>query len=382
LAVAALATALALVAILLRWRGSDLPAHFFRVGLVERDGFKVWNNFWFGGHHTLGYGVLFPVLGAAAGIWAVAVASAGTSAYLVDRLLLATTGERRPLASLAFAAGTVTNVAIGRLPFALGLTIGVAALLALARDRPVLAALASAATSTASPVVSVFLAIVYAALAATSSGRRRRTAIALGAAAVVPVVAVALLYPQGGTFPFRWTALVWVLVAATFVALEVPIARGWERQLDMRFHPQFYEPGLTAEEFHRFLLDGGVGLVALPDARLDDSGVEEAALVEAGLAYLRPVWADEGWRLWEVVDATGLVDGDAEAIAIESDRLYLRVRSQGDVVVRQRASALWATDPPMCVEEDPDGWILLRDVAPGDVVLYLAGPTTPDPCPP
>ena len=39
-----LATALALLAIGMRWRGSDLPAHFFRVALVERDGFQVWNN--------------------------------------------------------------------------------------------------------------------------------------------------------------------------------------------------------------------------------------------------------------------------------------------------------------------------------------------------
>ena len=66
---AAVAAALALVAIALRWRGSDLPAHFFRVAIVERDGFEIWNNQWFGGHHTLGYGALFPVLGAAFGIW-------------------------------------------------------------------------------------------------------------------------------------------------------------------------------------------------------------------------------------------------------------------------------------------------------------------------
>ena len=31
----AVATVLALMAIALRWRGSDLPAHFFRVALVE-----------------------------------------------------------------------------------------------------------------------------------------------------------------------------------------------------------------------------------------------------------------------------------------------------------------------------------------------------------
>ena len=112
---------LASLAVALRWRGSDLPAHFFRVALVERDGFEIWNNQWFGGHHTLGYGALFPLLGATLGIWTVAVLSAGAAALLADLLITRGLGRRCVPASLWFAAGTVTNVAIGRLPFALGL---------------------------------------------------------------------------------------------------------------------------------------------------------------------------------------------------------------------------------------------------------------------
>ena len=65
----------AITAIALRWRGGDLPAHWFRVALVREDGFQIWNNQWFGGHHTLGYGALVPVLGAAIGLWTVAVLS-------------------------------------------------------------------------------------------------------------------------------------------------------------------------------------------------------------------------------------------------------------------------------------------------------------------
>ena len=91
---AALAAALALVAIGMRWRGSDLPAHFFRVALVERDGFEIWNNQWFGGHHTLGYGALLPVFGAAFGIWPVAVVSAAASALLADILITRGLGHR------------------------------------------------------------------------------------------------------------------------------------------------------------------------------------------------------------------------------------------------------------------------------------------------
>lgn len=493
---ATLAAALALAAVLLRWRGSDLPAHIFRVGLVERDGFKVWNNFWFGGHHTLGHGVLFPVLGAAAGIWTVAVLSAGASAFLADRLLLAATGRRQWWAAWWFAAGTVTNVAIGRLPFALGLTIGLASLLAVARGHLVVAGLLAASTSAASPVVAVFLGVIFAGWLVAATGRDRLAAAALGAAAVVPIGVIAALYPQGGTFPFRWGALVWVLVVcgvalavipaqhrlvratigvyaavsvlafcvptplganvtrlgmyatgpvvlalgvpgrlrtgllvlvlwwqwspaldgilragrdpsterayyqplldrlvsadggldrveivptrrhweAAFVALEIPIARGWERQLDMRFHPQFYEPGLTAEELHAFLLDTGVRYVALPNAPLDSSGIEEAALLEGGLPFLREAWNLEHWRVWEVLDGTGLVEGPAELLGIDSDRLTLRITGPGDVLIRVRASALWSADPPACIEPTVDGWIVLHDVAPGEVLVFLDDP--------
>ncbi|MGI9051750.1 MAG: hypothetical protein ACR2HQ_03730, partial [Ilumatobacteraceae bacterium] len=158
---AAVAGGLAVLAVVLRWRGSDLPAHLFRIDIVERDGFEIWNNHWYGGHHTLGYGFAFPVLGAALGIWTVAIASAALSAFLVDRLIVAATGRRNLVASLWFAVGTLTNVAIGRLPFALGLTVGLLAILA-ARHRSIVpAALAPAATAAGSPRGSVFLAPVF-----------------------------------------------------------------------------------------------------------------------------------------------------------------------------------------------------------------------------
>ena len=96
---------------------------------------------------------------------------------------------------------------------------------------------------------------------------------------------------------------------SAYVALEVPIARGWERQLDERFDPQFNAPGLTSEGFHDWLLDRGVRYVALSDAPVDSSGEEEAALLAAGLSYLRPAYTDAHWKVWEVVDGTGLVTG-------------------------------------------------------------------------
>jgi hypothetical protein len=492
----AVAAALALTVILMGWRGSDLPAHFFRVALVEQDGVQVWNNYWFGGHHTLGYGVLFPVLGALIGIWTVAVASAAGSALLADMLIRRATGRRHWWASLWFAAGTVTNVAVGRLPFALGMTVALGALVAAQHRRMILTALLTVLTAVASPVVSVFLTIIFTAWSLTSSGLERRRFAALAGAAIVPVLVISLMYPQGGSFPFRWTALLWTLVVCAvvvvlvpadqrlvrwtavlygaasiaafllptplganitrlgmyaagpvlltftnvrrlavagvlggilfwqwspafdsilrsrrdlsteqayyrplvnflslvdtedtrieivptgrhwetaYVATHFPIARGWERQLDRRFHPQFYEPGLTDAELHRWLLESGVGYVALADTSIDDSGVEEAALVASNPPYLRPVWSSDHWRVWEVVGSPGLLDGPAELVEFGTDSVRLRVLSRGDVLVRVHASAFWASDPDVCIEANDDGWVVLRDVRPGSLELYLDG---------
>lgn len=494
LAPAVVAAGLATMAILLRWRGSDLPAHFFRVGLVERYGFEVWNNFWFAGHHTLGYGAMFPVLGAAVGIWTVAIATAALSALLADLLISTAIGHRSWPASLWFAVGTVTNVAVGRLPFALGLTIGLGALLAAQHRRLVALLVLAAATATASPVVSVFLAIILGAWAVISVGRDRWRFVAAAIVAVLPVLAVSAIYPQGGMFPFRWTALLFTLLVcvavvalvpasarlvrvtaglyalaclaaffvptplganitrfgmyaaapvllatatsrrvatsaavavlawwqwspaldaivragkdpstseayyrpllaflesahtqparvevvptrrhweSAFVALHVPIARGWERQLDERFNPQFNEPGLTAEGYRSWLLDWGVQYVALADAPVDGAGEQEAALLGHGLGYLRPVYTDAHWKVWEVIDATGLADGPAQVVGLGIDTVTLQVQARGDVLVRIHGSRFWNADPVTCIETTRDGWILLRDARPGRLQLFL-----------
>ncbi len=48
--------------------------------------------------------------------------------------------------------------------------------------------------------------------------------------------------------------------------------------------------------------------IALPDVDLDEGGEAEAALLERGVPWLRLVRTTEHWRIWEVVDATPIVD--------------------------------------------------------------------------
>src|SRR4051794_18683462 len=43
---------------------ADMAGHTFRTWLFERDGVAVWNAQWYGGHHVLGYSLLYAPLAA------------------------------------------------------------------------------------------------------------------------------------------------------------------------------------------------------------------------------------------------------------------------------------------------------------------------------
>src|SRR4051812_28171833 len=154
-----IATALALLVIVMGWRGSDLPAQLFRVELFRRDGFVLWNSQWFAGHPTLDYSVLSPVLGALTGPIALGAASGIASAFLFHRLVFRAFGPAALVGSIWFATSTVTNLLVGRVTFALGLTFALGALFALQRRRGWIAGVCAMLCALASPVAGVFLAV-------------------------------------------------------------------------------------------------------------------------------------------------------------------------------------------------------------------------------
>ncbi len=491
---------LAVMAGVAGWRGADVPNHQFRIELFRRAGFTVWSSAWYGGHHTPGYSVLLPSLGALLGPGLVGVLAALASAAGFDRLvrrLPGVAGARADWASLIFAAGTVVNLAVGRLAFALGLAFGLAALVAgvertSSRAWLLAAAALSSVTALASPVAGCFLALVWVAGAVVARSGRWA---GLAACALTPVMAVALVFPEGGRFPFRAGALAWVVVAcgvavvllprewpvvrvgaalyaaaalvtfavanpvganitrlgmfvaaplvvagakwpraalavvvslllwwqwspaidavaragrdpstqasyyapllafladaggpagrveipftrrhyeAAFVAPSVPLARGWERQLDMKVNSLFYEPGqLNAETYRAWLLDTGVRHVALADAALDPSARAEAALIRAGQPYLRLAWRSLHWTVWEVVGSPGLASGPAEVVGQTADTVTLQAQAAGSVLVRVRDSAFWSVDGPACIATGgTDHWVRLEVTAPGRLVLH------------
>ena len=112
---------------------------------------------------------------------------------------------------------------------------------------------------------------------------------------------------------------------AYYVAQDFPIARGWERQLDLRDNEVLYRSDLTADQLHEWLVSSGVGLVALPDAPLDHWSHREADLIRDGQPWLTPVWSDAHWRVWRVSDSAGLLSGSARMTAL-GDRLVLAGR--------------------------------------------------------
>lgn len=537
---AALALLLAVAGWMLQLHGGDLAAQLHRAALVARDGFVLWDASWFGGHLTPGYSVLHPLLAAPLGVWPLAVASAVVAAWAFDSVLRRHAPAVGAAPGLWFAAGTVVNLAVGRLAFALGLAVGLLAVLAASRRMLVLAGVLSLLTPLASPVAGAFLALAWTAQAVVS---RRFGLLGLAFLTVVPVAVTTALFPRGGDFPFGPGALVVTLVACALVGWvvtpvapavrvgaalygatavvafvldspaganvtrlgmffawpllvagyrsdgltlpfrELPaalaaqwrrrsrgeglrpllaspagrsglvlvaapllltwqwtpaldglvraaddpsleasfhqplvefldaqggdpfrvevvplarhgesvhvaehhaLARGWDRQLDRRHHQLFYGGTLTEAEYRAWLAREGVRFVALAAAPLDRAGRAEAALLEAGVAGLRPVLVTASWRVWEVQRSAGLVDGPARLVTVRSDEVVLDAYGTGSTVVRIRADGRWTVDGPACLlPATEEGWLRLQVRRPGRIdlapaTLEVAGPGCED----
>ncbi len=475
---------------------ADLAAQEYRAEL----GLTLWNNGWFAGHHTPGYSVLFPPLGGALGVRLTGALAAVAAAALFAPLARRHWGERAGgAAALWFAAGTTAVLLTGRLTFLLGVAIGAGALLALASERRAPAAVLAAATTLASPVAGLFLALCVTAWALAASAQQRARAwgwgAAIAAAALAPIAITVVLFPEGGTHNLVassfWPALAtslalaallpareralrvgallyalllvaafvidsplggnatrlgalatgpvllgaligrrrpWLIVALAAAAAYwpvypavrdvvrasgdpsvgvgyyaplldflhdrpgsfrveipytanhwearrvaggrdgIPLARGWERQLDRRYGALFYDGSLDAATYRAWLDRHAVAYVAVPDVPLDDAGRDEARLVRAGLPYLRPVWHDAHWRVLAVSRPRPVADG-ASATLMPSG-VTLRVPRAGTVRLRVRPTRWWrVTAGHACVSEGPGETTRVQVAKPGTVRL-------------
>jgi hypothetical protein len=201
----------------------DLAAQLHRVGMFRSDGFAVWDNRWYGGHHVPGYSLVFPAVGAAIGVRLAGAVAAVASAAIFEALV----GPRRSTAACWwFAVGCSADLLIGRLTYALGVAFGLAAVTALVRARPRLAVLLAAACATTSPVAGLFLALIMIA-AAMGTPDRRRDALIAGTAALTVVLVLSAAFPEGGSQPFSARSFAVTLG----ISLAAAIAVGPQRHL-------------------------------------------------------------------------------------------------------------------------------------------------------
>jgi hypothetical protein len=498
--VAPVAAAIALAAVYLIWepRTVDLAAHTFRADLFAEEGFTIWNGQWYGGHHTPAYSIISPPLAWLLGPPLALALAAVASAALFPPLARRAFGDRRARwGSLWFGIGTGTLLFTARLPFAVGVAFGLAALLALQRRRYGWAIVFAALCSLGSPVAGLFLAMAGVAFALAANGDRikRYEGLAIAVAAFVPPLFLSWAFPEGGWAPFpftaylpipafalaclvvlpreqralRWGAALYgigatvallmetpmggnavrlgalfggpVLLCAlwgrpimrrlwavpllavgfaalafwqwspavrdvvkyiedpaaksdyfeplrTFlntlpdqrrveipftrshwegaeVAMDVPLARGWLRQLDTGLHPIFYKGEMSRLTYASWLADNAVRYVALPSAKPDRSSYRERALIEEGLRYLRLRWKSREWRVYEVLLPAPIVipQGDANIVLeqMQSDEFLLDVKTPGEAIVKVRWTPYWYASNGACVEPNGDWTRVIAD---------------------
>lgn len=152
------------------------------------------------------------------------------------------------------------------------------------------------------------------------------------------------------------------------LAAVVPLARGWERQVDNARNPLFYQGALTPERYHAWLRDNAVRYVAISTARPDYAAQVEAAIVRAGQPWLVPVWHDTEWSLFRVVGTAPLASGPARVLRTSPTHLTLVVRTPGNSLVRVRWSPLLTVTPGASLRAHGD-WTLLQARHPGHYTI-------------
>jgi len=498
----AITAALGVAYLLVEPKTADLAAATFRADLWDEHGFVLVNEAWYSGHSVPGYSLLYPPLGALFGPALVLLASALAATALFSALATRAFGRDAWPGVIWFGLAAAVAMWGGRVPFALGLALGLGALLALQRERTLIACLLATLTPLASPVAGLFLALAAAAAVLGVRVRLWPAAATLAHRAVAPAIAVAIVafaltavlgivFPTPGWEPFRlsmylwlagasialfllvpteraairWGALLYLLLGtaafllhtpvgdnavrlgytfagpllamsliasrprlllllalpllywqwtatandvylglnsptaeasfeaplvselerladgravrveipptrtrweAVHVAEQLPLARGWLRQLESDDFALFEGDDLDAASYHRWLIEHGISYVALTRASsLDYLARDEADLLDYGyLPYLREVWSNDDWRLWEVLGADGepqepgapLAGEGATVIDLGPDGYSVDVDEPGEYVLRIRPEP-WqqVVAGEACIEDAGDG---------------------------
>ena len=456
----------------------DLAAQVARASAAGH-GVRIWWESWYGGTAVPSYSVLCGPLMHAIGVRGTGILA--TAAVAVLSGMLARSSTRPRLTAAVAASAATVNLVSGRITFAVGLALALAAVVLFTRGRPTLALLPAVVAGLASPLASLVPILVGGAYVLVSAGRARWHGLLLASAAAAPIGVLSLLYSGPSVMPFDLTGLsfgllacggvaalttsrtvravallsgalavaaylipsplgsnairlpllagvplvvatgrrprsttfviavlaglTWAgtnligdLVAATgpstgaafyqpildrfpagltdhrievvdpsshgadlYLGTRLPLARGWERQVDYAENPLFYDGTLSPASYRTWLDRMAVKWVALPAVPLDYGSRGESRLIQGGLPYLRRVWQGAGWTLYRVSDPAPLAVGAAAVAALTPSKIVLRSGRAGEVLVRARYS-------PRLQLRDARG-----DVVPGSVLVSQDG---------
>ncbi len=265
----------------------DLAAASYRSWLFSSEGFTLWDNSWYGGHHLPAYSLLAPALGALIGPRLLAALSMVAATALFTAVIEGRFPARSTrIASWWLAVGASVALLSCRVPFDLGLALALAALLAAQRGRTAAALALSAVAAVASPVAGAFLVLAYVTWGLLHPPRRARAALVL--AVVVPVGALELAFPEGGSQPFVASAFYPALVGIVLIALLVG-----PEQRELRLGAWLYALGLTASYVVPSAMGGNAdrlgALAAGPIAACALAGADVARRRRLALVLLAPL---------------------------------------------------------------------------------------------
>jgi hypothetical protein len=122
---------------------------------------------------------------------------------------------------------------------------------------------------------------------------------------------------------------------ASALAPYVNLARGWNRQADMERNPLFYDDTLNSANYHEWLQRWAVHFVVVPKDEPDgDGGERERELVRRGMPYLKQVWGDANWQLFQVTDPASLAEPNAVVERAAQGEMTMRVSKPGRILIR------------------------------------------------
>ncbi|TDT98033.1 hypothetical protein EDD99_6245 [Streptomyces sp. 846.5] len=212
-------------ALWLATNGGDMAAQYAWEQFAAAHPGSAYDLAWYGGMHPASYSVITPYLMAFLGVRATGVIAGTLAAALLARLLMRAAVPRPLLPALCGAVALACNTASGRITFAVGTLVALAAVLTVyetrgaSRPRAAVAGLLGVVATLASPVDGLFLLAIAPALFLTG---RRAAAVVLAAGPPLVVGVTALLFPFYGVQPYILLQLALVLATTLPLALLAP----------------------------------------------------------------------------------------------------------------------------------------------------------------